>query len=83
MFAEHLYIGEQIEITRIYNAINKIDGVIDTVKVTPMIRSGGKYSSINISMNTLLSADGKMIKPPKNVILELKYPNDDLMGVTV
>ncbi len=34
-----MYIGEPFYLTNIYNIINKVDGVVDTTKVTPEIKN--------------------------------------------
>ena len=82
-FTEKLYIGEPIYITKIYNLINKVNGVIDTVKVTPKVKSGGSYSSVMIDIMDLKSNDGTYLNTPRNVVLEIKNPTLDFQGVAV
>jgi len=74
------YIGEPLYITRIYEILNKLDGVIDVKKVTIKNKTGGKYSSTTMNLKNATSRDGTYIKVPKNVILELKYPSTDIKG---
>jgi len=73
-------IGESISIANIYNTLNKINGVIDTTKVTITQKFGGVYSSNVIDLNSLTTFDGKYINCPKNVIYEVKYPSLDIKG---
>lgn len=80
LFADKMYIGEPLYITRIYDVLNNVDGVIDTRKVTISNKTGSSYSSISFDMSKILSKDGTYFKTPDNVILELKYPNLDIKG---
>ena len=82
-FAEKFYIGEPLYITKIYNSINKVEGVIDTVKVTPKILSGGLYSPVNLGIMDIKSKDGTYLKTPKNAILEIKFLTEDIRGTIV
>lgn len=72
--------GETLYITDIYNSLKKVEGLIDVVNVKIEPKVGGVYSDVyfNIKQNT--SPDERYINVPKNVIMELKYPNDDIKG---
>jgi len=74
------YIGEPIYITRFYEILNKVTGVIDVKTVRIVNISGGAYSTVSMNFNKILSRDGTYYKVPKNVILELKYPDLDIKG---
>ena len=80
-FSNHLYIGEPLYLTKIYELLNNVDGVYDVKKVAAHNKSGGPYSGVDIDMEMILSKDGSYYKIPKNVILELKYPDSDIKGV--
>ena len=69
---DKMYIGEPFYISRIFSLINKVDGVVDTVKVTPRLMNGIGYNSAPVSIEQLLSSDGTFLKTPKNVIMEIK-----------
>ena len=79
-FETKLYIGEPLYLTSIYEALNNVEGVYDVKRVKAFNKSGGIYSGIDIDMSNILSKDGTYYKVPKNVILELKYPNLDIKG---
>jgi len=79
-FLEPLYIGEPLYLTRIYEILNRIDGVVDVKNVKISNTSGGIYAPTSLNMKQLLSKDGTYYKVPKNVILELKYPSLDIKG---
>lgn len=83
IFSEKKYIGEPIYITEIYNAINKVRGVIDTVKVRMKLKSGASYAAQSINISDILSRDGTFLKTPQNCILEIKYPTSDIRGMVV
>lgn len=78
-----MYIGEPFYLTNIYNIINKVDGVVDTSRVTPVIKSGTNYSSAPVGIEDMKSADGTYLKAPKNVIFEIKYFSSDVRGSAV
>ena len=79
-FSEHLYIGEPMYLTRIYEILNNVEGVYDVKRVKIYNKTNGNYSKINYNIESALSKDGSYYKIPKNIILELKYPNIDIKG---
>ncbi len=82
-FSNQLYIGEPIYITRLYSLLGKLDGVADVKSVKVKHKTGSLYSPVNVDFDELLSKDGTYIKTPKNVIMELKYPLNDIKGTLV
>ena len=78
-----MYIGEPFYLTNIYNVINKLDGVVDTTKVKPILKSGTLYSSTIVGVNDVKSKDGTYLKAPKNAIFEIKFLNNDIRGTAV
>ena len=82
-FTNKMYIGEPFYLTRMYNLINKVPGVIDTTKLNAKIKTGSSYSPTMVSIDDMKSNDGTYLKAPKNVIFEIKFPNTDIRGATV
>jgi hypothetical protein len=80
---EKMYIGEPFYLTKIFNIVNKIDGVIDTTKVVPKLKTGSNYSSSFVGMYDIKSKDGTYLKAPRNVIFEIKYFDSDVRGAAV
>ena len=78
-----MYIGEPFYLTNIFNIINKVDGVVDTTKVTPVLKTGTGYSSAPVSIEEMKSTDGTYIQAPRNVIFEIKNFNRDIRGSAV
>ena len=74
------YIGEPIYITDIQSLLSKTRGVIDVKSVKIKNVYGGNYSSTTFDFSKVLSKDGSYYKIPKNVILELRFPDKDLKG---
>ena len=80
-YSETFEIGEPIYINDINNILSETEGVIDIKKLKIDNKYSGGYSRTRMDFLKLKSRDGTMIVPPKNVILELKYPDLDIKGV--
>jgi len=80
LFEEKLYIGEPLYLTKIYQTINRVQGVVDTVKVKALIKQSANYSNLGLELDDILSKDGTFLKCPKNCVFEIKFPNQDLKG---
>jgi hypothetical protein len=76
-----LYMGEPVYITDIYNVLAKTKGVIDIKKVDVFNKYGGSYSTTPLDFEKIRSKDGTYYKTPKNVVMELKFPERDIKGI--
>ena len=74
-------IGEPFQISQIYKTLNAVDGVTDTVDVRVARKSGGLYSDSRFNVRQNLSADGRLLFAPEDVIFEVKYLDADLKGI--
>ena len=83
LLSEKFYIGEPFMLNQVYSTINKTKGVVDTVVVTPEIKSGGSYSTESVDIEDIMSDDGTYIKTPSNVVLEIRSLDDDIKGTAV
>ena len=81
--ASKMYIGEPFYLTNVLNIINKVDGVVDTLKVTPKLMSGTNYNTAPVSIDEMKSKDGTYLKAPRNVIFEIKNFSTDIRGTAV
>jgi len=83
-YSEKFYIGEPIYINDIYNILSKTEGVIDVDKVEVLNKNasanGTGYSEIQLFLEDVISQDNTYYKAPKNVVFELKFPNQDIKG---
>jgi hypothetical protein len=76
----HMDVGEPIQISRIYNVLNETNGVEDTVDVRIIRKTGTNYATTRFLPDDFITADGRLIRGFDNIIYELKYPNDDIVG---
>ena len=82
-YAEKFYIGEPIYINDIFSILNKTQGVVDVKRVEIVNKFGSVYSSTQVYMEDFISQDATYYKAPKNVVFELKYPDNDIQGLAV
>lgn len=79
-YSNQLYIGEPVSITNLYSVLGKVEGVADVKNVNIIPKKGTNYSATRFNFDEMKSTDGTFIKTPKNVIMELKFPNADIRG---
>jgi len=81
--ATKLYIGESLRYSDIFRALKNVDGVLDVVEVNFVTKYGDSYatSAFNIEQNT--TPDGRALLAPENVIFEIRFPNQDIVGTVI
>ena len=79
-YSNPYFIGEHLYVTDVYSELNKVDGVLDVVKVKITSKFSGNYSSTQFNINKNMSPDGTYIIAPKNAVFELKFPTTDITG---
>jgi hypothetical protein len=79
-YDQPLFIGEALYISDIYEVLKEVTGVLDVVKVKIFLKSGGNYSTASIDIDKNISPDGSYLAVPNNAILELKFPDVDIIG---
>ena len=79
-YKEPFFIGEPLYISTIYQTLKDVPGVLDVVKVKLNNKVGGNYSSTVLNINKNISPDGTYLMVPKNVIIEIKFPEIDIKG---
>lgn len=72
--------GETFLITDVYTSLKKVDGLVDVVDVKIELKNGGQYSDVYFDIKGNTSSDERYIEVPLNVVMELKFPNDDIKG---
>lgn len=80
MFMQKLDIGQPVYITKIYDKLNDLPEIVDITDVQIIHKSGSKYSDFSFDITENISADGRILYAPENVVYELKYPNIDIKG---
>tara|TARA_R110000824_G_scaffold126115_4_gene285501 strand:- start:1414 stop:3207 length:1794 start_codon:yes stop_codon:yes gene_type:complete len=73
-------IGESFAISSVYSTLNNIAGVVDTVDVVVANKTGTLYSNISYDVPGNLSADGRFVEFPEDLIWEIKFPLSDIRG---
>ena len=79
-FAKKMFIGEHISISSMFSILNSVRGVQDTVKIKLLQKTGASYSNVTYNFDDSFSPDGDSLIVPKNVIMELKFPQSDIRG---
>ena len=71
----------------IYKELRKVEGVVDVTDVSITRKTGNNsersYSSTSFDLDDAISADGRYIEMPTNVLYEVKFPRFDINGVIV
>jgi hypothetical protein len=80
-YSEPRYFGEALYITDVFFVLNKLDGVIDTYYAKFIEKVGSNYSTTSYSFEQNMSADGRYLRVPQNVCMELRFPRSDIKGV--
>jgi hypothetical protein len=81
LYERKLEIGEPFYITDVYSTLNRVEGVVDVSKVSVFQKAGGVYSDIRFDIEKSMSADGRYINIPENVVMEIKFLDEDIKGV--
>lgn len=80
-------IGEPFFITDVYKELRNVEGIMDVTDVNISVLYGTSdnvsYSDVSFNLSKATSVDGRYIEMPKNVIYEIRYPEDDIRGVIV
>ena len=74
-------LGEPFYISDVFRALNDVDGVVDTSNVEIVKKTGSGYSSFQFNVDQNTSRDGRLIRVPENIILEIKNFDADIVGV--
>jgi hypothetical protein len=74
-------LGEPFYISDVFSALNEVDGVVDTVNVQVVRKAGTGFSPTQFDIDQNTSRDGRLIRVPDNVILEIKDLDSDIVGV--
>ena len=80
-FSKKLNIGENISLTDIYSELKLVDGLADVRELKIVQKTSEGYSQSTFDFNKNLTSDGRMLKVPKNVVMEIKDSFSDINGV--
>ena len=83
LYATKLSFGRPFYISDIFKTLNDLDSVVDTQDVTIKQKFGANYSSYFFDVDAATTDDGRFIIVPENVVMELKFPDENITGVVV
>jgi len=73
-------IGENFYISDVFSVLRAVPGLLDVVEVNVAAKNQVGYSSAPFDISSRIDPDGRYIDIPKNVIIEVKYPDQDIVG---
>jgi len=84
IMARKMYIGESFPISEVFRTLAKVPGVSDVVSVKIVKKAGlNRYSDINFNVDKNTTPDARYVACPKNVVFEVKYPAEDIIGTVI
>ena len=60
--------------------MNNLEEIVDVTNVEITNQSGGEYSDNSLNLKQYISADGRILYAPENVVYELKFSDLDIKG---
>ncbi len=82
-YSNKLLLGTPFYISEIYQLLNDIKEVVDTKNVKIINKFGTGYSDNSYDVESNISADGRFVFVPEDTVLEIRYPNIDIVGVVL
>ena len=73
-------IGGAFYISDIYKILNDVNGVLDVQSVKVSQKTGANYADLDYDIYDYMSPDGRYFTVPDDVIVEVKYPLQDIKG---
>jgi len=83
LFLSQTRFGTPLYISEIFKTLNDLDSVVDTQDVTINQLFGSNYGAFAFDIDAATTEDGRYIVVPENVIMELKFPDENIIGVVV
>jgi hypothetical protein len=79
-YQEKMEIGQNFDLEEVTRILLQVPGVsaVRNVRLENVI--GGGYSNISYDVASNVDAQNRFVEVPKNVILEIKYLNEDIIG---
>jgi|TARA_E500000305_G_scaffold111522_1_gene125095 hypothetical protein len=79
-YSTNFDIGENFDLDEVRKILSRIPGVDGVRNVRLVNKFGGRYSDISYSVSENTDAQNRFVEVPRNVILEIKYPDADIIG---
>ena len=74
-------VSEPFYISDVYSVLRDTDGIVDVLDVEIKQLFGGSYTDLAFDVDGNISADGRLIKIPEDMIWEVRFPSLDIKGV--
>ncbi len=81
LFTKTMEFGEPFYITKIYDILRRVDGVLDVSKVKVRQVTGDGYSNTVFNIDQYTSPDGRYITCPLNAVFEMKNMETNIIGI--
>jgi len=83
-FTQNQYnIGEPIRYGDALRILKNVEGLLDVLELKFEVKVGSNYSSPIFSVDTMTTADGRVILAPSDSIFEIKFPDSDIVGTVI
>jgi hypothetical protein len=82
-YSDKLFLGRPFFLSEIYKMLNDMPEVVDTKDVKIVNQRGSDYSNVEYDITANLSNDGRFLFVPDDTVLEIRFPNIDIVGVAV
>jgi hypothetical protein len=79
-YAQNYYIGQHFSISDVYSVLKEVPDVLDVLSVNIVSKTTVGYSEAEIDINENTSPDGDSVIIPKNAVVEIKFPEVDIVG---
>ena len=79
-YTQNYYIGQHFSISDVYSVLKEVPDVLDVLSVKIVSKTTVGYSQAEIDINENTSPDGDSVIIPKNAIVEIKFPEVDIVG---
>lgn len=79
-FSRKFDIGENFDLDEVRKILTKLPGVDGVRNVRLVNKFGGAYSNISYNTAEYTDAENRFVEVPKNVVLEIKYLDTDIIG---
>lgn len=80
-FSRKMNIGENVSLTDVYSELRLVDGLVDVKDLKIVQKTTSSHSQTTFNFDKNLSPDGRYLRVPKNVVMEVKDLFSDINGV--
>ena len=82
-YSKSFAFGTPFYISDVYRVLNELPEVVDTTSVRIVNKRGVGYSTTSYDVIANTTGDKRLVRVPENVVLEIRYPDQDIIGAVV